>query len=45
MDKTFKPDFLKGKTALVTGGATGICYNIAKGFMKYGCSVCIMSRK
>lgn len=42
---TFKPNFLKGKIALITGGATGICYEIAHWYLKYGCTVCIMSRK
>ncbi|KAL4466779.1 hypothetical protein ABPG74_010376 [Tetrahymena malaccensis] len=45
METTFKPGFLKGKIVLITGGATGICYGIALGFLKYGARVCIMSRK
>lgn len=45
MDKTFQKDFLKNKVVLITGGATGICYGIALGFLKHGARVCIMSRK
>lgn len=45
MESTFKPGFLKGKVVLITGGATGICYGIALGFLKFGARVCIMSRK
>lgn len=45
MENTFKEDFLNGKVAIITGGATGICYVIAESYLKFGASVCIMSRK
>eukprot|EP00002_Diphylleia_rotans_P028412 TRINITY_DN5736_c0_g1_i1.p1 TRINITY_DN5736_c0_g1~~TRINITY_DN5736_c0_g1_i1.p1 ORF type:complete len:288 (-),score=73.78 TRINITY_DN5736_c0_g1_i1:68-931(-) len=41
----FKEDFLAGKVALVTGGATGISFSITKTLMKHGCNTAIMSRK
>jgi short-subunit dehydrogenase involved in D-alanine esterification of teichoic acids len=33
MDSIFKQDLFKNKTVLITGGATGICYIIAKSFL------------
>jgi peroxisomal 2,4-dienoyl-CoA reductase len=44
MLKTFKPNFLAGKTAFITGGAVGINHVIATSFLKFGASVAIMSR-
>ncbi|KRX08874.1 hypothetical protein PPERSA_08978 [Pseudocohnilembus persalinus] len=43
--QTFQPEFLKGKIAFVTGGATGICYQISLQLAQHGAKVCIMSRK
>lgn len=37
-------DLLKGKTAIVTGGTSGIGYEIAKTFANAGCNVIITSR-
>jgi len=42
---TFRPDFLKGRSALVTGGGTGICRGIALALASHGCDVAILSRK
>ena len=42
---TFQPDMLKGKTALVTGGGTGICRGISLALAAHGCDVAITSRK
>ena len=41
----FRPDLLKGKTALVTGGGTGICRGIALRLAEHGCDVAIVSRR
>jgi peroxisomal 2,4-dienoyl-CoA reductase len=41
----FQPQFLKGRTALVTGGGTGICRGIALSLAAHGCEVAITSRK
>lgn len=40
----FQPDLLKGQTALITGGGTGICRGIALSLARHGCSVAITSR-
>jgi 2,4-dienoyl-CoA reductase [(3E)-enoyl-CoA-producing], peroxisomal len=45
MTSVFTPNCLQGKLALISGGATGICYGIAKSFLLHGASVYIISRK
>ena len=42
---SFSCDLLKGKTALVTGGGTGICRGLALALASHGCDVAITSRK
>jgi peroxisomal 2,4-dienoyl-CoA reductase len=42
---SFARDLLKGRTALVTGGGTGICRGIALAFARHGCDVAITSRR
>ena len=41
---TFQADLLFGRTALITGGGTGICRGIALALAAHGCDVAIMSR-
>ncbi|OFW27362.1 MAG: hypothetical protein A3H97_10995 [Acidobacteria bacterium RIFCSPLOWO2_02_FULL_65_29] len=41
----FQQDLLRGKSALVTGGGTGICRGIALALAGVGCDVAITSRK
>lgn len=41
----FRDDILEGKTALITGGGTGICKGIAMRFAAHGANVAITSRK
>jgi NAD(P)-dependent dehydrogenase (short-subunit alcohol dehydrogenase family) len=43
--KVFAPKLLAGRTALVTGGATGIGFGIAKTLGRLGAAIAIMSRK
>ena len=37
-------DFLKGRTALITGGTSGIGYAVAQAYIKNGCGVIITGR-
>ncbi|XP_054795923.1 peroxisomal 2,4-dienoyl-CoA reductase [(3E)-enoyl-CoA-producing]-like [Prosopis cineraria] len=45
MESMFKPDILKGKVALLTGGGSGIGFEISTQFGKHGASVAIMGRR
>jgi peroxisomal 2,4-dienoyl-CoA reductase len=40
----FAPSLLAGRSALITGGGTGICRGIALAFARAGCNVAISSR-
>ena len=45
MESPFKADILKRKVALVTGGGSGIGYEISLQLGKHGASVAIMGRR
>lgn len=45
MESPFKADVLKGKVALLTGGASGIGYEISYQLGKHGASIAIMGRR
>ncbi|CAN1151001.1 Peroxisomal 2,4-dienoyl-CoA reductase [(3E)-enoyl-CoA-producing] [Linum perenne] len=44
-ESPFKPEILKGKVALLTGGASGIGYGISLELGKHGASVAVMGRR
>lgn len=41
---TFRPDLLRGKHALITGGGSGINLGIARSFAAHGCAVTLLGR-
>lgn len=45
MESPFRTDILKGKVALLTGGGSGIGFEIAAEFGKHGASISIMGRR
>ncbi|KAL9661833.1 hypothetical protein QQ045_026661 [Rhodiola kirilowii] len=45
MESPFKADILQGKVALVTGGGSGIGFEICTQFGKHGASIAIMGRR
>ncbi|XVE74283.1 hypothetical protein DITRI_Ditri12bG0004600 [Diplodiscus trichospermus] len=45
MGSPFKADIVKGKAALITGGGSGIGFEISTQFGKHGASVAIMGRR
>ncbi|XP_047325595.1 peroxisomal 2,4-dienoyl-CoA reductase [(3E)-enoyl-CoA-producing]-like [Impatiens glandulifera] len=45
MESPYKSDILKGKVALLTGGGSGIGFEISKQFGLHGASIAIMGRR
>lgn len=45
MESPFKADVLKGKVALLTGGGSGIGFEISTQFGLHGASIAIMGRR
>lgn len=45
MESPFKADILKGKVALLTGGGSGIGFEISLQLGKHGASIAIMGRR
>jgi len=45
MEGMLKPDALKGKTIIVTGGGTGLGKSMGKYFLELGANLVITSRK
>ncbi|KAJ6316913.1 hypothetical protein OIU78_020076 [Salix suchowensis] len=45
MESPFKTNILKGKVALITGGGSGIGFEISAQFGKHGASIAIMGRR
>lgn len=45
MESPFKPELLMGKVALLTGGGSGIGFEISTQFGRHGASVAIMGRR
>lgn len=41
----FRSDLLKGKVALITGGGTGICFEIAQEMGRHGAQLMLMGRR
>ena len=42
LSSPFRPNALSGKVAIVTGGGSGICYEITKQLLLHGCTAAII---